>query len=125
MYMIFLVLHDPSRMKEVLSAWEDAGVSGVTILPSTGMQRLQSSDAYRDDVPLIPNIEDLLQYKEKMNRTFFTVVPSETMVDQVVEATQNVVGDLNLPNTGILVVLPVLRAYGLDRKDYQNEDTDR
>jgi hypothetical protein len=125
MYMILLVLHDHSRMKEVLSAWETTGVSGVTILPSTGLQRLQSSDAFRDDMPLIPNLEDLMQYKEKTNRTLFTIVPSEAIVDKVVDATQGVVGDLNLPNTGILVVLPVLRAYGLDRKDYQNEDTDR
>jgi len=33
----------------------------------------------------------------------------------VIKATENLVGDLNLPNTGILTVLPVSRAYGLDR----------
>ncbi|NMC84265.1 MAG: hypothetical protein GYA58_03160, partial [Anaerolineaceae bacterium] len=77
----------------MLSAWETTGVSGVTILPSTGLQRLQSSDAFRDDMPLIPNLEDLMQYKEKTNRTLFTIVPSEAIVDKVVDATQGVVGD--------------------------------
>jgi len=32
-----------------------------------------------------------------------------------VAATQKVTGDLNLPNSGILSVLPVVRSYGLNR----------
>ena len=38
------------------------------------------------------------------------------MVDLVVEATEKIVGDLDAPNTGILVVLPVVQAYGLNRR---------
>jgi nitrogen regulatory protein P-II 1 len=117
MYMILFVLHDPSRLKEVLSVWHDAGVSGITILPSTGLKRLQQSYAFRDDIPLIPTLHDLLEQEETLNRTLLTIVPSDEQVDKVVAATQALIGDLNLPNTGILAVLPVARAYGLERKD--------
>jgi Nitrogen regulatory protein PII len=123
MHMILFVLHDPARLKEVLDAWDAAGVSGVTILPSTGLKRLQESNVYRDDLPLIPRLENLIGKEETLNRTLMTLVPSEEMVDRVVEVTQAIIGDLNLPNTGILAVLPVSRVYGLDRKDYENEDT--
>ncbi len=44
------------------------------------------------------------------------------MVDKVVEATQSVIGDLNNPNTGILTVLPVVKTYGLNRKEEVDED---
>lgn len=123
MYMILFVLHDPSRLKEVLNVWHESGVSGITILPSSGLKRLQESNIYRDDIPLIPSLENLLEQKETLNRTLFTIVPSEKMVDKIIEVTQSLIGDLNLPNTGILAVIPIARVYGLDRQDYQNEDT--
>jgi nitrogen regulatory protein PII len=115
-YLILMVLHDTTCLDDVLSAWEDCGVSGVTILPSTGMARLRQKAALREDLPLIPRIEDILQHAENSNRTLFTIVYGDEIVDKVVAATQEITGDLNLPNTGILVVLPVARAYGLDRK---------
>ena len=115
-YLILMVLHDTTCLDDILTAWEESGVSGITILPSTGLARLRQKNALRDDLPLIPSIEDILQHAENSNRTLFTIVHGEELVDKVVAATQAITGDLNLPNTGILVVLPVARAYGLDRK---------
>lgn len=122
MYMVMFVLHDPSFLREVLEAWDAAGVSGITIFPSTGLRRLQSLDVLRDDIPLIPSLEDLIQQEERLNRTLFTIVEGDEMVDKVVDATQSVIGDLNNPNTGILTVLPVVKTYGLNRKPEVDED---
>lgn len=124
MYMIYFVLHDPNRLKDILEAWEKAGVSGITILLSTGLKRLKANDVLREDLPLIPSLEDLIQQEERTNRTLFTVVKDDEMVEKVVQATQSITGDLNNPNTGILTVLPVVKAYGLDRKTLFNEDHD-
>jgi nitrogen regulatory protein PII len=121
--MILFVLHDPSRLQEVLSAWNEAGVSGITILPSTGQKRLQDKFTFRDDIPLMPTLDDLLQHEEILNHTLLTIVPSDEMVDKIVAATQSLIGDLNLPNTGILAVIPISRVYGLDRKDYLEEES--
>ncbi len=124
MFMILFVLHDPSLLKEVLESWDETGVKGITILPSTGLQRLQSQDVLRDDIPLIPSLEDLIQQEERLNRTLFTIVDSNEMVEKVVAATELIIGDLDLPNTGILTVLPVARVYGLNRKKMLDEDPD-
>jgi hypothetical protein len=115
-YLILMVLHEITCLDDILSAWEECGVSGVTILPSTGLTHLRKNLALRDDLSLLPSIEDLLHPAENTNLTLFSAVYGEEMVDKVVEATQKITGDLDLPNTGILVVLPVARAYGLDRK---------
>jgi hypothetical protein len=64
-----------------------------------------------------------MEHEETLNRTLFTIVPSEEMVDKVVAATEGLIGNLNLPNTGILAVIPLSRVYGLDRKDYQDENS--
>lgn len=114
-YLILFILHDLALMNDILNAWEETGVSGVTIFPSTGLARLRENGMLRDDLPLMLSVSKLLERSENTNRTFITIVKEEAMIDKVVEATQRVVGDLNQPNTGILVVLPVLRAYGLDR----------
>jgi hypothetical protein len=126
MYMILFVLHDPALLKDLLNVWHETGVSGITILPSTGLKRLSETAALRDDLPLIPSLEDLIDHEGSLNRTLFTIVPNDAMVDKVLTATQELIGDLNLPNTGIMAVLPLARVHGLDRKDnLQDEDSYR
>ena len=117
MYLILLVLHDPGYCDEVMDAWEKAGVRGITILPSTGYARMRSKRSLMDDMPLIPSLEDFISRDEQTNRTIFTVVEGEAMVQKVVQVSQSIIGDFNEPNTGILIVLPVVQAYGLNRKE--------
>lgn len=114
--MVFFVLHDAGLLSDVLCAWKESGVRGITIMPSTGLRRLEESNALRDDIPLIPSLEDLLVDEETLNRTLFSIVENDEMVDKLVKATEAVVGDLDEPNTGILCVFPVSRVYGLNRK---------
>ncbi|MBN1372730.1 MAG: hypothetical protein JW987_12385 [Anaerolineaceae bacterium] len=113
MFMILYVLHDETRLDEILSAWDEAGVSGVTILPSTGMGRLRKYSALREDIPLIPSLSDLIEnHEEVLNRTLITLVDSQDLIDRVVKATEDTVGPLANHNNGILAVLPVLQIYG-------------
>lgn len=121
MYMIFFVLHDPNRLHDVLTAWNDTGVSGITILPSTGLKRMKENSGLREDLPLIPSLDDLINHEERLNRTLFTIVSNDEMVDKVLKATEDQIGDLDLPNTGIMAVIPLARVYGLNRKDLENE----
>lgn len=113
-YLVVLVLDNPDQCPDVLQAWDEAGVPGATILESTGMARMQK--AIWDDLPLVPSVRDLLGTRELHHRTLFTVVQDEETVDQIVAATQAVIGDLNTHHTGILFVVPVVRVLGLERK---------
>ena len=70
----------------------------------------------RDDIPLMPSLRDLLTSEELSYRTLFSVVPDEEAVDRVIAATEAVVGDLSLPNSGFLFVVPVSRAVGLQNR---------
>ncbi len=115
MFMIMLVLNDPGQCQKVLNAWDEAGAAGVTILASTGLGRMRAKIALNDDFPLMPGLEDFLQEEENLHRTLISIVRDRSTVDRLVQATQSILGDLNQPNTGILAVLPVVEAYGLDR----------
>ncbi|HZW04571.1 MAG TPA: hypothetical protein VFF68_11635 [Anaerolineaceae bacterium] len=124
MYLVLFVLHNPDVLDDILTAWDETGVSGVTILPSTGLARFRARPGLREDLPLIPTLSDFQEHVENLNRTLFTIVEDEAMVDRVVAATESVIGNLNLPNTGILSVLPITRVYGLHRIDNpRHEDT--
>lgn len=115
MFLVLLILDDTKQSNAVMKAWHDAGAPGVTVLLSTGIGRIRGHIGLDEDLPLIPSLEDFMQPEEKSHRTLLTIVRGQDLVDRIVKATHDVIGDLNRPRTGILVVLPVLEAYGLDR----------
>ena len=118
MLMVMMILHDPDKLQDLLDAWEGIGVPGATILHSIGLGRTRTNPGMWDDLPLIPNLRDFYEHDEYFGRTVFTVVPDEAMADKVVEATNQVTGDLDQPDTGLLVVLPLLKVFGLVKREY-------
>ena len=115
MYVVLFVLNNPDLLNEVLDAWEGVGVSGVTVLPSTGLGRIRQKEGLRDDVPLMPGLEDFYHHEADISHTVFTIVDSEKLAKEVVAATERVAGDLEQPGNGILVVLPTVSVHGLIR----------
>jgi nitrogen regulatory protein PII len=113
MFLVVFVLHDPDKLDDLLTAWEATGVSGVTILPSSGLGRMRQADAMRDDLPMMPSLDDFLGREPHLSRTLFSLVDAQAGVDALIAATREVVGDLNQPQTGLLFVLPVSQAEGL------------
>ncbi len=116
MYFVLFVLHDNSKLKDLLHAWEEAGVKGATVLYSTGLGRITQNLGLMEDFPLFPSMGEITDRLECMDlsRTLFSVVESDDIVQSVLEYTQKVVGNLNDPDTGVLIVLPVVQAYGLN-----------
>ena len=115
MYLILLVIDDPDQLEDLLIAWEEAGVPSATVLFSTGMGRIRKLGGWRDDMPLIPSLSDFYEAPENMNRTIFATASDEAQVDALVAATRKVIGDLDQGDTGLLLVLPVARAYGANK----------
>ncbi len=110
-YLLVAIISDISKCHEVLNAWEAAGVSGATILESTGLARVKA--AARDDLPLIPSLRDLLASHELHHRTMFTVLEDEEALERIAQVTEQVVGDFSKPDTGLMFALPVSRVWGL------------
>ena len=113
MKLILCVLNDPSKLRDLLDAWKDAGADGATVFFSTGMGRIIQSANLRDDLPLMPSLSDFYHQDEKLSRTLFTVIKNDELVGPIITATRSVVGDLDQPGVGLLVVLPVDQIEGL------------
>lgn len=122
-YMVLLIVNELDICSNVLVAWDAANAPGITILESTGLGRIRKA-SLRDDLPIMPGLSDLFRSREHRHRTLFSVVEGEEMVDRLIEISQDILGDLNEPDTGVLFVLPVSKAIGLRRMTKQSPESD-
>jgi len=105
MHMVMFVLDDPSQLDDVLNAWEAAGISGATIIESTGINRRRQAKLV--GTGLMAGINRLMSGDEESHYTLFTIVPDESVVTRCLEAVESVIGDLNQANTGVLAAWPL------------------
>jgi hypothetical protein len=119
MLQLWLVLDNPALLNDVLEAWNDVGVRGITIFESTGVHRVRSR-ASTQDAPFMLGFSRLLRTDQVGHNTLFAVVPDMAVVEQVVQATETVVGDLSQPNTGVLFAVPVTAAWGLPKQHFDD-----
>ncbi len=111
--LVSLVVHDPGRVDAIVRAWLEAGVTGMTLLDSSGLGRHMRDHDLRDDLPLFPSMRKVLEGEEHHSRLLFSVVPDGFELERLIEATERVLGPLDRPDSGILFVIPVARAVGL------------
>lgn len=111
-HMVLLIVYDIEQYPNVLDAWDELKVPGITMLESMGLGTMREM-SIRDDLPLMPSLGSLFRSKERRHRTIFTVVEGEEMVDQLVEKTREILGSLEEPRNGVIFVLPVSRVEGL------------
>ena len=112
--LLVLVLDNTDQCPAILDAWEEAGVSGITIVESTGQARMRK--AIRDDLPLMPSLRDLLAGTELHHRTLFSVVADDEVLERAIAATERTIGSLDSHHSGFLFVVPVSRVLGLKRR---------
>lgn len=105
MYMVMFVIDDPNRLDEVLNAWEKAGISGATIIESTGINRRRRARLVGTSV--MAGINRLMSSDEESHYTLFAIVPDEAYVAKCLAAVESVVGDLDRGNTGVLAAWPL------------------
>jgi len=107
MYMIMLVLDDPGELDDILEAWAGVGITGATIIESTGMHRRASLR-----IPMRYTFSDT-SMQERGNYSLFVIVPGEKLVQACLAATEEVIGDLNDPNTGVFSAWPLAVVKGV------------
>lgn len=119
MYAILFVLDDPNLLDDLLTAWEKVGIRGVTIIESTGWQRRRLQNRLlgaRFDFASLSGAGRM-----ENHITLFVVVENRGIVQQCLKVTETIVGDLDLPNTGILTAWPLEVVKGLPNNNPETE----
>jgi len=112
-HLISLVIHDMDKVDAVVHAWLEAGISGLTLMDTSGLSHHVGRAGLRDDLPVFPSVRKMLESTEMHNRLLFTVVADEFDIEALIRRTEQVTGSLDRPGTGILFVTPVTRVVGL------------
>ena len=115
MYIVMYVSKSVEQASEVLEVWVKAGVEGVTILESAGMQQVLKR-GIRDDIGIFASLNSLMRAQEIHHRTLFSAVRDDEMLQRVVDATSDYVGDWSKPDVGVLFVWPLVQVYGMDKQ---------
>jgi hypothetical protein len=111
MYILLFVLDDSKQLDAVLEAWRKVGVTGVTIMESTGSFRRRQVRPLgaRYLFSAIPAVENV----ESGQYTLLTVVPDLATVQTCQDAAETIVGDLSDPNTGVMVAWELAHVKGI------------
>jgi hypothetical protein len=105
--MIMFVLDDSYLLDQVLEAWSDIGISGATIIESTGLFRHQ-----KNLIPMRYTYGDTTS-DDNGDITLFAIVPDKKAVNKCLQTAEKVVGDLDNPNTGVFTAWPLAITKGV------------
>lgn len=115
MHALFLILNKTDELEEVLAAMTRVGVKGATILDSQGMgSAMVIGD--QDDLPIFGSLKMFFDREHPYNKTVFTVIESDELLDKAIDAIQSVVGNLDRPNEGLMFTVPVGRVIGMKKE---------
>lgn len=122
MKLIILITAEREHGLTIAEAWQKAGAPGITIVQTNGLYSLQQEvKAGNIELPRMLSsvaaaMAHVLEQMEKKGHLLISVV-EDNMVDTLIDEATNLLGDLTLPNNGVLFVLPVDRAVGVVRHD--------
>jgi len=112
--MLIMVLDDTAHMNNILQGWRNAGVNGVTIMESTGINRVLPRETANSG---FMGFSQLLGTGRVGHQTLFAVIESMELAEAAKIATENVLGPLTKPHTGIMFVVPVLQTWGIQKHE--------
>jgi len=109
MYALFLVLNEVDYLDTILSKFVEVGVKGATILDSQGMAR-----AIADyNIPIFSSFRALFDGARPYNKTIFTVIDNEELLQKIVSVVQEIAHDAKKPCFGFMFTVPVSKVISL------------
>lgn len=105
MFLLINVVEQTEKLPEILKGFANAGIRGTTILGSTGMGRVLMATG--EKLEAAEEASKAIGSGKSSNRTTFTVVANQELLDAAVTVIKDCCGDLNLPGKGIVAVVPL------------------
>ncbi|MGN0623502.1 MAG: hypothetical protein ACI4JA_06080 [Oscillospiraceae bacterium] len=111
MKLMVIILNKIESLDYLLESLSAAGIGGATIIESSGLAMTLSK---LDSSFVSASIRALFSSGEEDNRTILSVIRNDQL-EIARKVVYNTVGDLSLPNTGILFTVPIDFAEGISK----------
>jgi nitrogen regulatory protein P-II 1 len=115
-YLLTVVLNNEELLDDLITGWLDIGITGATVIESTDSLQLISHH-----IPIFAGFRALTSGGMPHNKTLFTIIRDEKVVDQAVTYLETLCNDTGKPFQGIYVVSPALRFGRLGRREGPDE----
>ena len=102
MYLLVAVIENEDLLDEVITGWLDMGISGATVIESTGALQLITQH-----VPIFAGLRSLTSGGSRHSRTIFTVVEDRQTLDTALGFLKRLCRSQSNPLHGIFFVAPV------------------
>lgn len=112
MNVLFIVLNETEFLDDILDSFIEIGVRGATILDSQGMGSAITNSGRGHD-PFFGVIRSFIDNARPYNKTIFTVIEDEKILEEAVSVVKRIVGDINKPGVGLMFTVPVGKIYGM------------
>lgn len=110
MYLLVMVLDDVRHLNDVLNAWTGAGVPGITILESTGVNRVL--ERQQADVAFA-GFSQIFGGGRVGHNTIFSVIDDLAVAETAVAETEKLLGSMSQPHTGLIFAVPIVKSWGM------------
>lgn len=107
------VLNKIELLDKLLIQFEEAGVSGATVISSVGMAHTL---AEHEESHFISSFRAFFGVGHAESKTIF-IVCSDEMAEKAKDAVRQVVGDLSRPDTAIMFSVPLLGIEGISHNE--------
>ncbi|RXE60763.1 hypothetical protein EFD62_02260 [Acetivibrio mesophilus] len=105
-----MVLNEVDYLDDILAGFVEVGVSGATILHSQGMASA-IINGENNKISLFGALKSLLDNIHPYNKTIFTVLENEELVEKAVAAVQGIIGKVSSPGIGFMFTVPIGKTY--------------
>ena len=111
MHALFIVLNHVDHLDDILEKFLEIGITGATILDSQGMgSAIAQNHSYG---PLFGSLKKFLNNSRPFNKTIFTLIENEDILDMAMAATREILGDMTQPGVGLMFSVAVGKVEGL------------
>lgn len=115
MHVLFIVLNEVDYLNDIIEKFAELGVKGATIIDSQGMAgAIVEGDI--NSIPLFGALKNIIKGTGKHNKTIFTVLKNEELIEKVVDAVQEVLNGDAKATTGFMFSVPLGKLYTFQNK---------
>lgn len=113
---LFVIVDDPEKTEQVLEALLECEMRGATVIETQGMAKVLSAN-----IPIFFGLKGLMAKEHAHNRTIFALSKHPEKINQAMERLAAMFHNFEEACTGLMFVVPVVKAVGLGRKVLQNQ----
>ncbi|TCK98797.1 hypothetical protein EDC19_1236 [Natranaerovirga hydrolytica] len=111
MKLLIAIINNPEKVVDILDEFYKVEINGATVMDSTGMAHIMANY-----VPFFSRFAEVGD-EPTANKSIFVVIHSEDQLLKAIQSIEKIIGDLNEPDTGVVMTVPIDFQKGLFKKE--------